>query len=84
MRTLLRQASETLFKKKDVFGSSIYAPDVLLQNGQKVRIRKQMSGFLLDAYFVISGVEYIFESSPDQSTGTFHYGIKGGRFVAFN
>jgi hypothetical protein len=61
----------------------IYAPDTLLRTGQNIRIRKQASGYTFDADFVLSEIEYIFESSEDQQTGTFYYQIEASRFTTY-
>lgn len=83
LRSLLRQTGETVFKRKDIFKAAIYAPDTLLQTGQKVRIRKQASGFTFDANFILGGLEYVFESTDDQSTGTFYYNVEAARYVEY-
>lgn len=82
MDQLLSNETITLFQRKDIFKCQVYAPDVLLTAGQKVRIRKQAGGYTFDADFVLGSVEYIFESSDDQSTGSFYYFIEAVRYVA--
>lgn len=83
LRSLLRQTGLTLFKRKDIFKASVYAPDTLLQNGQQIRIRKQASGYTFDANFVLGNLEYVFESTDDQSTGTFYYNTEAARYVDY-
>jgi hypothetical protein len=83
MGALLVQTGKTVFKRKDIFSGLVYAPDTLLQNGQRVRIRKQASGYTVDADFVIGGIEYIFESGDDQTTGNFYYNIEAARYVDY-
>lgn len=84
LQSLVTSETETLFKRKEIFQAQIYAPDTLLTSGQKVRIRKQAGGYIFDADFVLGDVEYIFESSEDQSTGTFYYFIEAVRFTTIS
>ena len=84
MDVLLTSETDTLFKRKEIFKCQVYAPDVLLTAGQKVRIRKQASGYTFDAEFTLGSVEYVFESSDDQSTGAFYYFIEAVRYVTIS
>lgn len=84
MDALLSTETETLFQRKEIFKCQVYAPDIILTAGQKVRIRKQAGGYTFDAEFVLGSVEYIFESSDDQSTGAFYYFIEAVRFVSIS
>ena len=84
MDVLLTSETDTLFKRKEIFKCQVYAPDVLLTAGQKVRIRKQASGYTFDAEFTLGSVEYVFESSDDQSTGSFYYFIEAVRYVTIS
>ena len=84
MDQLLTAETDTLFKRKEIFKCQIYAPDVLLTAGQKVRIRKQAGGYTFDAEFVLGSVEYIFESTDDQSTGAFYYFIEAVRYTSIS
>ena len=84
MDVLLTSETDTLFKRKEILKCQVYAPDVLLTAGQKVRIRKQASGYTVDDEFVLGSVEYIFESSDDQSTGSFYYFIEAVRYVTIS
>jgi hypothetical protein len=84
MDILLTTETETLFKRKEIFKCQVYAPDVLLTAGEKVRIRKQAGGYTFDAEFVLGSVEYIFESGDDQSTGAFYYFIEAVRYVTIS
>ena len=81
MQKLLIAETSTLFQRKEIFKAEIYSPDTLLTAGQKLRIRKQASGYTFDAEFVLGSVEYIFESGDDQATGSFYYFIEAVRFV---
>lgn len=81
---LLRQQGETLFRRKEVWSGKVYVPDTLLQNGMKVRIRKQASGYKFDADFIIGSIEYFFEGSEDQAVGQFYYDIQATRYVDYD
>lgn len=83
MRFMLRQAGNTMFKRKEIFKGSVYAPDTLLTTGQPVRIRKQASGYVVDAVYIIGKIEYIFEASDDGCRGSFHYKVEATRYVAY-
>ena len=83
MNKLIRSEFQTLNKRKEIFKGMVYAPDTLLQTGENVRIRKQQSGYTFDADFVIAQIEYIFESSEDQGTGTFYYQIEATRYTTY-
>ena len=61
----------------------IYAPDTLLSTGQKIRVRKQLSGYVIDGDFTLGQIEYVFESGEDTSTGNFYYNVELTRFVDF-
>ena len=84
MDVLLTSETDTLFKRKEILKCQVYAPDVLLTAGQKVRIRKQASGYTVDDEFVLGSVEYIFESSDEQSTGAFYYFIEAVRYITIS
>ena len=84
LKYLLTQENKTAHKKKEIIKCNVYAPDTLLQTGQKVRIRKQLSGYLVDGEFTLGSIEYVFESSEEQSTGNFYYACELTRFVDFN
>jgi len=81
MSRLLERETENMFKRKEVFSCTVYAPDVLLTSGLKVRIKKQAGGYTFDDDFIIGSVKYTFESSADMSTGTFYYDIEAVRYV---
>ena len=84
LKYLLTQENKTAHKKKEIIKCNVYAPDTLLQTGQKVRIRKQLSGYLVDGEFTLGSIEYVFESSEEQSTGNFYYACELTRFVDYN
>jgi len=90
MTHLIIGESKTLFKKKQIISMPIYAPNTLLTTGQKVRVRKQLSGFTLDSGtdgngdFIIGNIKYMFDSTPDLATGTLWYDIEAARFVPWN
>jgi hypothetical protein len=84
IKYLLTQENKTAHKKKEIFKCMVYAPDTLLQTGQKIRVRKQTSGYVVDGDFTLGQIEYVFESSDDQSTGTFYYNCELTRFTDFN
>jgi len=81
MDLLISSEVSTTFKRKEIFKAQVYSPDTLLLAGQRVRIRKQAGGYTFDGEFVLGSVEYIFESSDDQSTGAFYYFIEAVRYV---
>jgi len=81
MWQLIRQVCEQVCKRKDIYTTSIYAPDTVLESGQKVRVRKQQSGFIVDDEFVLGRVDYHFASSDDLATGSFWYGVEGIKYV---
>src|SRR3990167_2276401 len=83
MNKLIRSEFQTLNQRKEIFKGMVYAPDTLLQTGENVRIRKQQSGYTFDADFVLAQIEYIFESSEDQGTGTFYYQIEATRYTTY-
>ena len=84
LKFLLTQENKTAHKKKEIFKCQVYAPDTLLQTGQKIRVRKQTSGYVVDGEFTLGQVEYVFESSDDMATGTFYYEVELARFVDYN
>ena len=90
MSQLLFGESDTLFKKKQILSFPIYAPNNLLKTGQKLRVRKQLSGYTIDSGtdgngdFVIGNIKYAFNSSKDLSTGTFWYNVQCARYVPWN
>ncbi len=80
IKYLLTQENKTAHKKKEILKCQVYAPDTLLQTGQKIRVRKQASGYLVDGEFTLGHIEYVFE--PD--VGTFYYEVELTRFVDYN
>lgn len=84
LKFLLTQENKTAHKKKEIFKCMVYAPDTLLQTGQKIRVRKQTSGYVVDGEFTLGQIEYVFESSDDMATGTFYYNCELTRFVDYN
>ena len=84
LKFLLTQENKTAHKKKEILKCQVYAPDTLLQTGQKIRVRKQASGYLVDGEFTLGQIEYVFESSDDLCTGIFHYEVELTRFVDYN
>ena len=84
LKFILTQENKTAHKKKEIFKCQVYAPDTLLQTGQKIRVRKQTSGYVVDGEFTLGQVEYVFESSDDMATGTFYYEVELARFVDYN
>ena len=90
LKYLLTVENKNALKKKEILKCQVYAPDTLLQTGQKIRVRKQTSGYVLDSGtdgggdFILGSIEYIFESSDNGSTGTFYYDVELARFVTFN
>lgn len=84
LKYLLTQENKTAHKKKEIIKCNVYAPDTLLQTGQKIRVRKQLSGYVVDGEFTLGSIEYVFESSDEQSTGNFYYACELTRFVDFN
>ena len=84
IRILLTQEDKTLHKKKEVMTCSVFAPDTLLHTGQKVRVRKQQSGYLVDGEFTLGQIEYIFESNDEGVMGSMYYNVELARFVDYN
>lgn len=84
MTKLLAVETLTAFKKKETLHCQIYSPDTLLQSGQVVRIRKQQSGYLVDANFALGEITYIFESSDDMVTGSMWFEIQATRYTTFS
>jgi hypothetical protein len=74
----------TLSKKKEIMTLKARSPDVLLQPGMKVRVRKQKSPYQVDADYIISELTYRFDSSPDMATGTFDLDLTCSRFIPYN
>ncbi|UVF62449.1 baseplate protein [Nitrososphaeria virus YSH_922147] len=84
LKFLLTQENKTAHKKKEIITCQVYAPDTLLQTGQKIRVRKQSSGYVVDGEFTLGGVEYVFESSDENADGSMYYTCELTRFVDFN
>lgn len=80
LKHILTQENKTAHKKKEIFKCQVYVPDTLLQTGQKIRVRKQASGYLVDGDFTLGQIEYVFEPG----VGTFYYEVELTRFVDFN
>lgn len=78
---LLKAEADTLNKVKYSVSGRVYAPDTLLKTGQKVRVRKQKAGRLIDDHFIIGEIEYVFTDDPSQSTGSFYHNIEAVRFA---
>ena len=72
-----------LGKRKEIFRGRIYAPDQLLKPNQYVYIRKQLSGKLVNDFFVLGDVEYVFDSADETATGTFYIDVEATRFVTY-
>ena len=83
LKIILLQENKTTHKKKEILKCMIYAPDTLLSTGQKIRVRKQLSGYVIDGDFTLGQIEYVFESGEDTSTGNFYYNVELTRFVDF-
>ena len=83
LKIILLQENKTVHKKKEILKCMIYAPDTLLSTGQKIRVRKQLSGYVIDGDFTLGQIEYVFESGEDTSTGNFYYNVELTRFVDF-
>lgn len=79
MWQLLRQECETICKRKDIFSAPVYAPDTILIPGQKVRVRKQSSGFIIDEEYIIGNITYTFNA--EEATGIIWYNIDGVRYA---
>lgn len=77
----LNSIRETTMKEKWVYKCTVYSPDVLLLNGQKVRIKVTRSPIATFDYadWVVSGIEYVFDSDPDSQTGTFYFALTSVR-----
>ena len=69
-----------LGKRKEIFKGKVYAPDQLLTSNQYIRIRKQLSGKVVDANFVLGQIEYTFDSSDEMATGTLYMDVEATRF----
>lgn len=78
MYSLLSAQKLFYFNNKQAFRCKVYAPDTLLDNQQKVRIRKQKTKYTFDySDFVVSGIEWIFQ----ERLGTFYYDTVFTRFA---
>lgn len=75
MSQFLETAKESAFKEKWVYRCTVRSPTTLLQNGQKVRIRVVRNPLFNFDYpdWVVSDLEYIFESTPENQTGNFWF-----------
>ena len=72
-----------LGKRKEIFRGRVYAPDTLLAPNQQIRIRKQLSGKVVDSdRFVLGQVEYVFDSDGSP-TGTLYIDVEATRFVTY-
>ncbi len=80
---LLSVEALVLMKKKEIFKGSIYAPDIILQSGQRVRIRQNSAGYTFDAVFTLGEITYIFESSDDLATGTTWFEVQATRYTTY-
>lgn len=80
MNWFMAVESNYLFRYKEMFKCTIFAPDTLIQNSQRVRIRKQKSKYKFDANYVVSGIEYTFQGGDREATGTFYI---SGNFTLF-
>lgn len=79
MYSLLSSQKLFYFNNREVFRSRIYAPDNLLDNNQKVRIRKQQTKYTFDySDFVVSGIEWVFQ----ERIGSFYYDATFTRFAS--
>jgi hypothetical protein len=83
MTNLIVSQASRLFKQKEIFKSTIFAPDTLLQTGQTVHILKSGSGYQVNASFTISNVEYIFEADDIGVTGQMYYNIEAFRYTEY-
>ena len=84
LKFLLTQENKTVHKLKEIFKCQIYAPDALLTTGQTIRVRKQLSGYIVDGNFTLGNIEYVFESSDDSVNGAMYYNVELVRFVDYN
>jgi len=84
LKWLLTQENKSAHKKKEILKCQIYAPDVLLTTGQTIRVRKQLSGYIVDGNFTLGNIEYVFESSDDSVNGAMYYNVELVRFVDYN
>lgn len=72
-----------LGKRKNIFQGRIYAPNQLLKPNQQIRIRKQLSGKVIDSdQFVLGPVEYVFDSQ-DGPTGSFYIEVEAVEFETY-
>jgi len=82
--TLMLKYLQSLYlrlgKRKEIFTGRIYAPDQLLTSNQYIRIRKQLSGYVVDAFFVLGQIEYVFDSSDNSATGSLYLDVEAVRF----
>lgn len=79
MYQLLRNEAATAFRKKQMLRFLVYAPTILIEQGQKIRVRKQRSGRTFDADFVVASPEYIFEAG----TKTLYQELTMSRFIPY-
>ena len=83
MNNFLTAESERLFKRKEIFKSQIFAPDVLLQTGQNIYISKTASGYQIADNYTLSSVEYTFEADEIGSTGQMYYNIEAFKYTTY-
>lgn len=84
MDKLLQAESDKFFKSKHIIKCPVYSPDTPLETGQLVRIRKQYSGYLIDAFFTIGQVTYTFDDSEGVQDGAMYYDIQATRYVTYS
>jgi hypothetical protein len=65
--------TQNLFKEKWIYKCTMMAPDIMLENGQQVRIKITKSPVANFDFsnFVVTDLEYIFESDEQKQTGLF-------------
>ena len=83
MVNFLAQEASRLFKRKEIFKASVFAPDTLLQTGQNVYIFKSASGYQIADNYTLSSIEYIFEADEIGSTGQMYYNIEAFKYTTY-
>lgn len=79
----LQAIATTITTKKEIFSGSIFAPDTLFTVGQYVRIRKQVSGYVIDGNYTVGEIEYLWQSDESNTTGMFYINIQATLYSTY-
>jgi hypothetical protein len=77
--------------RKEILKCRVYAPDILLQVGQKVIVKKLQSGSQIfttgtdtNPHFTITSVQYNFDAGETEQDGTMYLDVEMSRFMAYS